>query len=317
LRRFDLGDPVEPPVAVAEAWSNEVYRVHTRRGSYAVKLFPPNLSAVRRQILDRAVDFERRVLAAGLAVPTPVPSDDAELLADFPVSKGIRTARCHHWVNGTPASRLVGDDELAAAAGQMLGRLHALHVPGGDSSQLTEPDRERWGRAVASSEAANLPWAGELAALTPMVNELADRIRRLQRQRRPMRMSHRDFDPKNAIVDDLGRLVVADWDFAGPVLPGVELVVAGQSFVRSEEQLRPFAEAYRHAGGDAEPADDLALSVESADLDWLLRNVEAVALGRLGPTAAEFQTASELIRSFAADIGELESWSVKLRNYLA
>ncbi len=130
-----------------------------------------------------------------------------------------------------------------------------------------------------------------------------------------MRISHRDFDPKNAIIDDTGRLVVADWDFAGPVLPDVELVTAGTSFAQSEEQLRSFTDAYRRAGGDAEPADDLALSVELADLDWLLRNVEAVVSKRCGPTSTEFRTASELIGSFAAEAGNLRSWSLRIREY--
>lgn len=37
----------EPTVTVDEAWSNDVFRVHTADGVYAVKLFPPNMSRER------------------------------------------------------------------------------------------------------------------------------------------------------------------------------------------------------------------------------------------------------------------------------
>lgn len=313
LREFKLGEPLEPPVAVAEAWSNEVFRVITSDGVFAVKLFPSNLSASRRQKLTEAVEFERRVLAAGFAVPVPVPSDRGEVFVDFPVPAGIRTARCHHWMHGTPASQLVGESDLAAAAGAVLGRLHALRVAGGDTAQLAGPDQRRWDRAVTAAESAGVPWAGELAAHTPLVRRLADRVELLRQQRRPMQISHRDFDPKNAVIDEKGRLVVTDWDFAGPIVPGVELVTAASSFARSEEQLRRFAESYRDAGGGAEPADPLALSVEAADLDWLLRNVEAVVTDRLGADTDKFRTAADLIGSFATDLSDLESWSRRLQ----
>lgn len=313
LRLFDLGDPLEPPVPVAEAWSNEVFRVTTDRGAYAVKLFPHELSPSSRRALLEATAFERRALAAGVAAPTPVLSRDGQPLADFPVPAGPRTARCHHWVFGTPVSELVGADGIAAGAGQVLGRLHAINAPGGDTSQLRGPDLERWRSAATASERADLPWAEELAGLTPLIERLAEQVRELRQQRRPMQLSHRDLDPKNAVVDEAGRLVITDWDYAGPVVAGVELVTAAASFARTDDQLGQFTEAYRCAGGSAEPADELALSIEVAELDWILRNVEAVAADGLGPTTAEFRTAADLITSFAGELSALVSWSRRLR----
>lgn len=316
LARFDLGDPLDPPVAVAEAWSNEVHRVTTRRGTFAVKVFPPNLSPSRRQLLLRAIAFEQRVLADGVAVPVPVLTPDGEVLVDLPGRSGARTARCHAWVFGTPASRLVGSDGLAASAGRVLGQLHARHAPGGDTSQLQGPDQDRWANAVAISRTAGLPWGDELSKITPLVQQLADRIDDLRQQRRPMQLSHRDFDPKNAVVDSAGRLIITDWDYAGPVVPGVELVTAAMSFARTDDQLGEFAAAYREAGGTAEPADEQALSIERAELDWILRNVEAVVENRLGPGTERYRTAAELITSFARELAELVSWSERLRKAL-
>jgi thiamine kinase-like enzyme len=156
-----------------------------------------------------------------------------------------------------------------------------------------------------------------MEAITPLVQQLADRIDDLRRQRRPMQLSHRDFDPKNAVVDSAGRLIITDWDYAGPVVPGVELVTAAMSFVRTDDQLGEFAAAYREAGGTAEPADEQALSIERAELDWILRNVEAVVEHRLGPETERYSTAAELISSFAGELAELGSWSERLRKALS
>ncbi len=316
LQQFGLGELAAPPVEVAEAWSNEVYRVQTESGCYAIKVFP-SLSVSRKQVLIDAVTFEQQALAAGVDLPVLVASVDGEVLAEFPTATQLRTARCHVWVHGTPASKITEDVEIAAAAGRVLGRLHALQVGGGDTSQLTGPDQDRWDKAVAAAADHHLPWATTMAAVTPCIHDLADRIELLRQERRPMQIGHRDFDPKNAVVDETGRLFVTDWDFAGPMLPGVELVTAAQSFARSDEQLRRFALAFREAGGVADPADDLALSVESAELDWILRNVESVLVGSLGPSTDQFRTAADLIGSFESDISDLQSCSRRLRSLLS
>ena len=313
LRWFGLGRPVEPPAAVAEAWSNEVFRVRTDRGRFAVKLCPTPLDPGRRRVLEAAIAFEQRALAAGIAAPAPVPDRDGRLLAELPGEAGPRVARCHRWVSGTPASRAEPTAAVAAAAGEVLGRLHALGVPGGDTRDLPGPDLDRWDRATVRSAAADLPWAATMAAIRPLLTELADRIRELRERRRPMRISHRDFDPKNAVLDPTGRLVLTDWDYAGPVLPGVELVTAAASFARTDDQLAEFAAAYRAAGGDAEPAGASELAVEPADLDWILRNVEAVLRDGLGPGSVAFETAAELIDGFADEPAELVRWADRLR----
>lgn len=90
-----------------------------------------------------------------------------------------------------------------------------------------------------------------------------------------MLLSHRDYDPKNTVVDTSGQLVITDWDYAGPVLPGVELIVAATSFASTDEQLVTFVEAYRSISGRLPATDPLGMTAELSDLDWLLRNVEA------------------------------------------
>lgn len=319
---FGLGSHLGATVAepVREAWSNDVLRVRTTSGAYAVKFFPRGLGPEQRAALRNGMEVERIVLGTG-QVPMPEPEADPDTgswlleLAE-PGTGAARLVRVHAWVDGTPCSDVVPSVDLVRDVGRSLGRVHALRLPGGDTSGLRGVDLERWQRAIEWARSAAAPWAAELAACTPLVEEMAGRVDQVRAARLPMRRSHRDLDPKNAVVRPDGRVALTDWDYAGPVLPGVELVVAASSFAGVEpavaEQERLVAEfvaAYRLAGGDAEAPDAWAMAAEF-DLDWLLRNVE----GSLRPQPGDDielrrRLAPELIGSLAADVTALERWA--------
>lgn len=308
IDRFELGELVAPAAPVGQAWSNDVFRVETITGAYAVKLYPLKMSTSRRSQLTSGMGFEQSVLQAGsVPVPQPVAAGE-DWLVELDIPLGPRPARCHHWVSGAPAARPLRPD-LIRAAGRHLGVLHAMHRPGGDTSQLPPLDAARWTAAVQAAFGHRLGWADQLAKLTPLVERLATDLDVLRQQRRPMRVSHSDYDPKNAVVDTSGQLVITDWDYAGPVLPDVELLVAATSFADTDDDLRTFVAAYRDAGGDAPGSDPLALTAEAADLDWLLRNVEACATGA-DPvdTSQQYDTAADLIASFSMSLATLRAW---------
>lgn len=301
---------VEAPRALDEAWSNYVFSVRTESGRYAVKLFRHDPGAGLRS----AMPVEAIALGTG-SVPMAKPvatSDTGSWLAELETDEGRWWARCHEWVDGTPSSTLEPTVEKVRDVGRSVGILHALHLDGGDTAQLPSVDRARWQRNVSAATAAGVAWAAELAALTPLVDDLATRLSRLRGERRPMRLSHRDLDPKNAVVRPDGRVAITDWDYAGPVVPGVELVVAAMSFSGGRNADRglveEFVAAYRSSGGDAPPPDTLAMTTEAAieSLSWLLLNVERC----LDPaTGDDFEgrhgLTYELIASFGANVDAL------------
>ena len=123
-----------------------------------------------------------------------------------------------------------------------------------------------------------------------------------------MRISHRDYDPKNTVIVDDERLFVADWDHAGPVQAEAELIVAATSFGTTDTDFRAFVTAYRDAGGDAPRADSHSLAAEAADVDWLLRNVEACLSPTSPGTPEQHQTAASLIASYPANLDTLRAW---------
>lgn len=313
VEAFGLGELQAVPTTVERAWSNEVHRVRTTTGEYAVKLFPPALSDARRAQLHAGLRFEATVLDLG-EVPMPRPVQPLPRyvsvrdgwLVEVGTPSGVRVARCHAWIRGCPATKPLRPD-LVRAAGHCLGVLHALDLDAGNTSQLDRVDLCRWDRAVRAADDRDVSWAGPLASLTPLVRRLATDLDVLRLQRRPMRISHRDFDPKNTVIDDAGQLVVTDWDYAGPVLTEVELVVAATSFARTHEDQDAFLGSYRAAGGTAAAADPLAMTVELADLDWLLRNVEACVESATPNNLEQHRTTQTLIAALPGDVARMRS----------
>jgi Ser/Thr protein kinase RdoA (MazF antagonist) len=311
VERFDLGELVVPVASVSQAFSNEVFRVQTTTGTYALKLYASALPSNRRLQLAAGMSFERSVLKTGLVpMPRPVAAGE-DWLIEVDTPSGPRPARCHEWVPGAPAVRPLRP-EVIRVAGRHLGVLHAMECPGGDTSQLPPLDVDRWGAATRDSTQHKLGWADQLTSLTPLIEDLAADLEILRKQCRPMRISHRDYDPKNAVIAPAGQLVITDWDYAGPVLPDVELVVAATSFASNESDVMNFISGYRDSGGDATVSDPLAVTAELADLDWLLHNVEACVKGEPASTAAQYSTAADLIMSFRPGVAALRAWSERL-----
>lgn len=325
--RFGLGAILRTPHAVDEAWSNDVLAIDASSGHYAVKLFTRDLGNALRT----GTAVEAAALATG-QIPMPVPVAAAPnrpgnesshrpdtWLTELDLPNGRRWARCHHWVDGVPASRVGATREIARAVGRSLGILHSLRMPGGDTAQLEGVDLDRWRRTVAAAAGAGIAWAPGLAALTPLVEEQAAWIIELRTLRRPMRMSHRDVDPKNAVRRADGSVALTDWDYAGPLLAEVELVVAAVSFAgglldADERLVREFVTAYRSVGGDAGAADSLAMCVESVgDVEWLLRNVEACITPTLD-IADRQRLATELIDTFPRRWHALTRWATLVAN---
>jgi Ser/Thr protein kinase RdoA (MazF antagonist) len=307
---FTLGEPVEEPQPLAEAWSNEVYRAHTGTGCYALKILSPATAAG----VGHAIGIEAAVLATG-AVPMAIPVADrnAEWLTRLPDG---RFARCHHWLSGTPASGVTPTAPYVRDVGRSLGVIHGLARPDGDTGQLAPVDLRRWHQAIR--ESAGYEWNKRLRALTQLVERAAADLSLLRNARHPMISSHRDLDPKNAVVGADGRVGLLDWDYAGPVVPGGELVESATSFCGDNPTLiAEFVQAYRTAGGPVDRIDPLDTAVQRADIDWLLRNVERCDSADPAEREIGRRLTPELIDQHHPGIAHLDHWATHINTLLA
>jgi hypothetical protein len=322
---FALGLPQRPLVPVAGAWSNRLWRLETTQGRFAVKeLRRPAAAGGWSQRLEAAMAVEHAAWTAG-AVPMaePVAAAGGGWLAEVATAAGDRaTVRCHRWVPGTPATTLAPCRTVAADVGRSLAAIHTLGLAAGTTATGLDPlPVAAWHQTASDARQAGMAWAGQLAGLTPLVEQLAGRLQALQRQGRPMLGSHRDLDPKNAVVRPDGRVALLDWDHAGPVLPAGELLATALSFAGGP--VGPDAacagacvRAYLAAGGRVGRGDLLdAAAVHQEGLGWLWLNVDR-CLGRRVRDAAEAQLAQRLtprlIGSFAAKVATIDGWASRL-----
>lgn len=213
-RRFDLGAARATPVAVAGGLSNRLYRLVTDRGEFAVKRMVANADAPEfKHDVEAAFSVERRAQAAGIAMPEPIPvarSNDA--LGRITDDEGSCWVRVHRWVDGTPIDPNNIEPGDRAAVGAIVAALHQLPLI--DDAGTTPvaawsiPDRD-WPTALAA-----FPSASALSEAVPALEEI---VRRGYDRVRPNPvLSHRDLDAKNLLRDVRVRLIVLDWDAAGP-----------------------------------------------------------------------------------------------------
>ena len=324
---FALGQPQGPLAPVPGAWSNRLWRLETEQGRFAVKeLRGPPAAGRWADRLQVAMTVERAAWTAGtipMAEPMPTATGGG-WLAEVATTTGERvTVCCHRWVPGIPATAVAPNPAMAADVGRSLAAIHALGLagPATTATSLAGLSLAAWDQTVTQARRAGLPWAGELGGLTTLVEQLAQRLQALQGQGRRMVLSHRDLDPKNAVVRPDRRVAVLDWDYAGPILAGSELLVTALSFAGGPLQpdaagLRACVRGFLDAGGQVQPPDLLdTAAIHQESLDWLWLNVDR-CFGRRLRDPADHQLgqrlAPQLLDAFAAEVATIDRWAGRL-----
>jgi Ser/Thr protein kinase RdoA (MazF antagonist) len=324
---FALGRPQGLLAPVPGAWSNRLWRLETESGRFAVKELRGSGEPVGwQQRLQVAMAVEHTAWVAGtipMAEPMVAAASGGWLAQVAACGAHRATVRCHRWVQGVAATAVAPSPAMAADVGSSLAAIHALDLPTPETTAtgLAPLPLAAWRQTVAEAHQAGLPWAEELAGLTPLVGQVAERLLALERKGRPMLLSHRDLDPKNAVVRPDGRVALLDWDYAGPTLAASELLVTALSFAGGTLEpdpacVRAFVRAYLDAAGRIEPPDLLDTAViHQEGLGWLWLNVDR-CLGRRVRDQDDQQLAQrlvpQLIGSFAAELAAVDRWASRL-----
>jgi Ser/Thr protein kinase RdoA (MazF antagonist) len=324
---FTVGQPHGPLAPVPGAWSNRLWRLETEQGRFAIKeLSGPSAAGKWTDRLQVAMTVEWAAWTAGgipMAEPMPAATGGG-WLTEVKTTDGQRaTVRCHRWVPGVPATAVAPTPAMAADVGRSLAAIHALGLaaPATTATGLVPLSLAAWHQTVTQIRRAGLAWAGQLAGLTPLVEQLTERLQALQRQGRPMLWSHRDLDPKNAVVRPDRRVALLDWDYAGPILAASELLVTALSFAGGPLQpdaacVRACVRGFLAAGGHVQPPDLLdTAAIHQESLDWLWLNVDR-CLGRRLRDPADQQLgqrlAPQLLDAFAAEVATVDHWAPRL-----
>ena len=298
---FDLGELEMPPEPVSGGWVGRVWRLATTRGTFALKELPqPGYPAWRRD-LNRAVAFESSAWSSGaIPMPEPIATISGRLL--FSVVRADRTERyrCHSWIEGQPCLARACSPADARSVGASVAQMFALARPRSTTRTLGPSSAiESFDATIREAFAAEKPWAEALAALGDRVQKLRRDDLCLRAAALPVRMCHRDLDPKNAVALPNGDVAITDWDYAGMRLPASEALIAALSFAGGPEHADPmclqaFREGYGVAGG---PGLDLAFAATPAieeGLNWIMSNAW-LSLGHRNVSAERRALAQELV----------------------
>jgi aminoglycoside phosphotransferase (APT) family kinase protein len=269
--RFALGSVIAAPAHVARGAMGDVWRLDTTDGRWAVKW---QFSWAPTEPSPADIGVQRAAAAAGIPLPLPVLTPAGEAVA--PV--GEQHVRVYEWAELGPPLEPPAAGRAAAEAGRLLGMLHRLALA------PTEPD-DPWYTAVSPAAdwavladraaAAGVAWAGDLATALRPIARLSAQVDG-PRPGAPRIVCHRDFSPANVLpTPDGGRLVVLDWENAGPLDPRAELGYvlfawsAGHGQV-SASAIEALLDGYAAGSGAApEPGPGMFVTAIAATLNFL------------------------------------------------
>jgi Ser/Thr protein kinase RdoA (MazF antagonist) len=236
---FGLGAPAGPLSYVGRGELGRVSRLVTADGSWAVKeieLFVPTVDEA-----DANVELQESMLAAGVHLPRPRRTVDGHGL--------VENVRVYEWLDMTPVK--VGDPSGDECVAETLARIH-LYAPPTDLTPdpwyCEAPSRNVWDGLIGA--ASGTWWAPVIAALVPELSDVPPP------DHSPTRFCHLDVCPENVFFSD-GRLIVIDWENAGPAATLQDLGSTLWDFGRGDiGRTRAFVDHYRRHDGRVETLDE-------------------------------------------------------------
>jgi Ser/Thr protein kinase RdoA (MazF antagonist) len=260
---FGLGR-LQTAEAVAGGLSNELWRVETDTGRYAVKVMRTNADRPDfRTNIEHAFAIEERAYRAGVRCPRPVPAPSGGCLIDV---AGL-FVRIHEWVDGTAPDPVAARPLLAP----LLAGIHAA------SPQLSQPvEDEPWSADewLALADRTQGPLlAARLAAASPALADL-ESVTSAQGLAVTWVDTHGDLDPKNTLLVS-GHLLALDWDAAQPEPAAREAAAMALDWTTDPQAFAQVVAAYRAQSPQPVPAQPWVLGGWVSALGgWLIHNAE-------------------------------------------
>lgn len=273
---FGIGDVIGDPVMAAEGWGghNRVWRVRTHDGTFAVK-------DTRRPLGDAilaSIEIERAAVAGGVLAPAPIPATDGRWVVEY----GDVSYRCHEWSEGGTKRNEEASPADAGAMGMVVAGLHGLRL----AAQPPEP-ASRFGRKHWAKLAAQSPDTGWSTLIRDNVDEILATEAAIPDAQESCIGSHRDLNAHNVLFDG-SRLILIDWDAAGPASPSNERSAYAVTWAHTDTGQRDldtavaFLRGYCDGGGVVDRADPDSLGARLSGLVWWAEQNVRLAIRGIG-----------------------------------
>jgi aminoglycoside phosphotransferase (APT) family kinase protein len=317
----DLGTPLGVPQAVPGGFLHNMWRLHTTRGTYAVKQLNPAL--IRQPDMYDFYRLKERIAAAMAENGIPA-------VAALPC-QGDFLQRCEDdvflvscWMNGEPLLLKDITSEHVRQVGVMLARMHVLQLPQTELTPLIwKPfSDDDWDMLTIHAADMGVPWAYQVRAGLPRLIEWSRWYEEAGHVlSATLVVSHCNLDPMDVIWKDAQAFSIVDWEAAGLINPMVELVATAlrwSGFPEGkplEEHFAAFIQGYVQAGGTVQETGRTALhGCIGIWLGWLLFNMSR-SLGIAVSNDEERQFAIKqtlqtltIVRSLAENVETWADW---------
>lgn len=316
---YDLGTLKSSPVPVTGGLLHRMFHVSTGKGGYAVKVLNPEIM-VRPQALSNTILSEQ--IARQLA--DIIPASTARLIGGRAVlTFADRTFMLFDWLDGRSILPPLITTVHCEAIGRILGLIHQADITV-EGVRRQPADRPPYDWTFYQSEAAK-----QQANWLPLLQESMHRLTRWDQRSIDGKqaisddqvISHRDLDPKNVLWQDDQPWLI-DWEAAGYINPRQELVEVINYWTVSPDgqydpdRLNALYQAYVQSvdcqGVSWEPIFNCGYENMLGWLNYCLK----LALGIEGSTLQDRQRGKEQIQQTLKDLGDYESRSDNLLQWL-
>jgi hypothetical protein len=267
---FGLGTPHGPLIAVERQWAGQAWSLSTDRGLWLVRELFDWYDGGDREEEAALTDAAVRV---GVKTPPVKRSTTGSIIEPLDGPNGRTRWRVFGWTPFGPMPSVPTDAKLAAAAGAIVGRVHALALPPPHPvhSWLTRrrPESYWWGLHEEATR-AKVAWADTLAEAIPAIVEVGS-VADSGDPNDTAVLSACHYAP-DAFRTAGNDLVVVSWDHTGAIPPRWDL---GQSLARWSAGVDPdevnapavqaLLDAYMTEARDI-PVGELGLGIFTADI---------------------------------------------------
>ncbi|MFB6725180.1 aminoglycoside phosphotransferase family protein [Kribbella sp. NPDC056345] len=257
---------------------SDAWRLRTSSGSYFVKGYLQDLG--EQQTV--AMAFERRALAAGVDMPSPITPVEPAL--GWAIRLADRWFRTYRWIEHDPSHAAL---DLSPWLGRTMLRVHQVEPIGQlglpEWWRAAVPPAEVWKGWLATARERDVAWAGLLKDRLPAILAVGDRIAEVSEIAPDVVRTHGDFKDHNIVRSTSGPVLV-DWDSVRTDSAALEAGRAAYLFGGGETlQVRRILAAYVAAGGELGWAGaDLFLGVARHHVQVLGEQIR-VSLGESAP----------------------------------
>ena len=272
---FALGSPTGPLVAYERQWAGQAWTLETDRGRWLARQLSDwfNEGAIEPEAL-----LADSAAAAGIVTPRPVRSPSGAVVETVHDARW----RVYDLPPLGPEPSLPADPRHAAAAGRILGRVHALRLPAPHpvAAWLTCVRSEaRWWELHRMAEVAGATWSHQLADVIPVIVEVSGIVEHAASDEAAV-LSACHYAPNAFRVIGPDDLAVLSWEHAGATPPRWDLgaTLAGWSRGAADEVNATAAHAlWNGYAREAALPDPLDLGIFSAwvcaGLNWLASRI--------------------------------------------